>query len=887
MTPRLIRLLLLLYPPSLRRAHGAEIAVTISEAWRAQRSVGTRARLVAHLVGDSLSSWPRAWRSGPPRPQRARPSTGRLLLGLSGDIKSALRLWSYSPMFVLGAVVTLSLGIGMTTAIFSLADATLLHPLPIPQVENVVQSRWSWSHADFRDLEARQQVFADVAAWTGLDLGLEHSGESLALKAAGVSAAFFRLTGQRAVAGRLPDDGDDRRGAPLVAVLSERAWDRVFERSPSVVGSTVQINRRPVLIVGIVPRAFRGLSLREAPEIFVPLSVLPQLGTGFLSRPGLLDARNVVWLQVAGRLRDGVTLGQAEDQIDAIYRQVHPPDKPSKPAARIVLVSAAARAIGLDSSDELRRFVAVLSGATVVTLLLACATVANLLLVRAERRRRELAVRAALGASRLRTVRLLLTESLLIGVVAGAAGITVARVTTSLLAAFSLPGRIAIADLALSVNPLVLTLAVGLGLVTSIVCGCAPLWHASRVTLTSALHSGDRGSARQPLRTVLVAVQLGLCVLLAGGGLTFARAVRQALTVNLGFDTRHVARVTIDPALVRYSRNQRADLQSRVLDAFRNAPWVQAAGWSVALPLQGRMQWLVEIEGYAGSEVLNPDANVVSDGYFDVLGIPLVAGRTFAASDSDRSERVAVVNQALARKYWPDGRAVGGRVALNPSVGQKEWATVVGIVGDVRRNLERQAEPMIYVPLSQHANMADFNGQHLFVRSAEPADTAARDSAALMRRVDPIVPITRVDTLLDQVKIAAMPHRLGLTLFGLFASLAVVLTALGVYAVVTYAVARRTKEIGIRLALGAETAGVLGLVVRQGAWPVSVGLGAGLMVFWLVSGMLRQFALSQPVFDGMTVAALAIGAGLLALVAMIVPARRALAVDPATTLRQE
>src|SRR4029453_10819767 len=200
------------------------------------------------------------------------------------------------------------------------------------------------------------------------------------------------------------------------------------------------------------------------------------------------------------------------------------------------------------------------------------------------------------------------------------------------------------------------------------------------------------------------------------------------LPLRRGCDPRHPGGVTIDPALVRYGRGQRIDLQSRILETFRSAPWVQAAGWSVALPLQGRMQWLVEVDGYAASEVLNPDANVVSDGYFEVLGIPLIAGRTFAASDSEQSERVAIISQALARKCWPGGRAVGGRVALDPSPGNTQWATVIGIVGDVRRGFERQAEPMIYVPLSQHGNMAEFNGQHLFVRSTQPAETAARES---------------------------------------------------------------------------------------------------------------------------------------------------------------
>jgi putative ABC transport system permease protein len=890
MASRFVRLLLLLYPPSLRREHGSEMALAVSEAWCEQRGLRARRRLLAHLVADFVTSWLRAWRADPRRvPRRPEIPRRRWLPGFPGDIRSAARFWSREPMFALGAVLTLSLGIGTSAAVFSLADAALLHPLPIPEVDDVVQSRWSWSHPDFRDLAARQTVFSETAAWTGLDLGVEHGGEVVGLKAAGVSGAFFTLTGQRPVAGRLLSEADDQIGAPLVAVISERAWERVFQRSPSLVGATVQINRRPVRIVGILPRAFRGLSLREAPEVFVAISVVPELATGFLARPGQLENRRIVWLQVAGRLRQGVTLAQAENAVDQIYRQNHPPENPSKPPARLVLVPAVARAIGLDSSGELRRFVAILGAATAVTLLLACVTVANLLLVRAERRKRELAVRAALGAGRARTLRLLMTESVLIGLAGAIAGIAVARLSLSLFGAFTLPGRIAIADLALTVNSTVLLVSIALGMATSVICGCAPLWHASRLTLTSSLRTGDRGSARQPLRSGLVVAQLGLCVLLAGGGLTFARSVRHAFALDLGFDTRHTARVTIDAALVRYSRSQRIDLQSRVLESLRGAAWVQAAGWSAMLPLQGRMQWLMTVQGYpaAPGEVLNPDANVVSDGYFEAMGIPLVAGRTFTPADTQGSEGVAIVSAALARRYWTTGSATGGRIALDPGAADERWATVVGIVGDVRRGLDRQSEPMVYVPLSQHPNMVEFGGQHLFVRASLPPGTAVREVAAMIKRLDPLVPIVRADTLLDQVGTAATSYRLGLTLFGLFASLAGVLTTLGVYAVVSYAVARRAKEIGIRLALGADRASVLALVIRQGLWPVSLGLGVGVVTFGLVSGALQQFALSQPVFDGGTVALLSAGVGTVALVAMIVPARRALAVDPAGTLRQE
>jgi putative ABC transport system permease protein len=886
---RLVRGLLFAYPPSLRRAHGAEMAAAVEARWKDQRGLVARSLFVVELIGDFLSSWLREWRAvgagrGATRGWRAPD------WGLAADARTAVLLFTRAPVFVLGAVVTLALGIGATSAIFSLADATLLRPLPIRAPEGVWQVDFSWAHPDFRDLAASGVAFSDVVAWSNQTFALDRGGEAVEVPGAAVSGSYFGLTGLRPVLGRLLTDADDLASAAPVIVVSERAWTRVFGRDPEVIGRIVQLNRRPVAIVGIAPASFRGLSLRDAPEIFIPLLAMPKVATGFLARPGIMNSRDLVWLQVAGRLRDRVTPAQAAAAVAGVYRTLHPPKTSAEEADTVKLGPIGSRALGLDTADDSRRFVFILLGAAGVTLLLACATVANLLLVRSERRRRELAVRAALGASRARVVRLLFAESLAIGLAGSVGGLLVARLALSSLASFELPGQVLIQDLDLSLSPTLLATAVGLGIATSLVFGLAPAWQASRFDPQSALRDGARGTTRQPIRSALVTMQVALCVLLLAGSLAFGRAMRYALSIDMGFDTVRTSVTSVNPGRARYTPTQIAAVRQRIREALIAQRWVTAAGWSAMLPLRGSMQWTLGIGGSqtpANGEV-TAEANVVSEGYFEAMGIPLRYGRFFAQTDTATAPMVMIVSESMANKYWPQGNAIGARVNTNTDVKDPNViATVIGVVGDVKHDLSSPRATMFYATAAQQLSMLDFGGQHLIVRATVPSDVAVANVAAVIRRVDSKLPISRSQTIAQHLGALLMAQRLGLTLFLLFSGLAVVLTSFGLYAVVASAVAQRGREIGIRVALGAERASVLGLVARQGIVEVAAGLVAGLAAFVLTDSALSSFLLALPATNAVSLGALAVGIAALALIAMLVPARRALAVDPAIALRQE
>jgi putative ABC transport system permease protein len=885
-TPR-FRWLLAVYPPSLRRDHGDEIAHAIDADWRRRPGFVSRTGLLAKVLIDAIASWIRPARRSNGGPASSRQQWWR---NAGGDTRDALRLFSRAPLLVAGAVTTLGLGIGSVTAIFSLADATLLRPLPIPDANRVLQMTWSWAYPEFRDLERRQGSFTDIAAWATLNAGVEVQGRTEVARIAGVSTAYWRLAGQVPLEGRLLDDGDASRDRPIAALLSERIWTRIFARDPSVVGQTYNMNRRPVTVVGILPRRFRGLSLSESPEIFVALPRVPEIATGFLGRPSILTSRSTVWLEVAGRLRPGVTMAQADADVTALYRQIHPPKDASAPErAEASVVSAPARALGLNESSDLRRFLLLLIGATVVTLGLACATVANLLLVRAERRRHELAVRAALGAGRSRLLRLFMAESLGIGVAGAVLALGVASAALELLGAFTLPGRIAVSDLDLHLNSTVLGLSLALGVATSVLFGLAPLWPAARVPLTDTLRDGSRVSARQPLRSALVTVQVSLCVLLLGGGLVFSRAVRQVFVIDRGFDAEHTLMAAVAPTVVRYDAARKANLYRQVLDQLGREPWVRAAAWSSLPPLSGRMMWTLGIPGYSPSnpDELFLDANAVTNGFFEAMGIRLVAGRNFDETDVAGAPMVIVVSEGFARKFWPAGKAVGQQVSLDPEAKPQVYATVIGVVNDVRRGLERLPDPTAYAPLAQHPDMLDFGQQRLIVRATIPVDVAAGLTTAVIHQVDPLVPVTEARPIREHLRDAAAAQRLGLTLFLSFAGVAVVLTTFGVYAVVASAIARRTREIGIRMALGARATGVLGLVVGQGLVPAGVGLAAGYGAFALASPLLERFALKVPALGVVNGALLTLAVGVVAVVAMVVPAVRALRVDPVKALREQ
>jgi putative ABC transport system permease protein len=883
---RLYRLLLLAYPASLRKSHGDEMAMVVAERWRERPGVAARLGLIRDILSDFVQSLPRAWRLERSSQPGDRPPRG----GRGGwtDLRQAGRGLIHAPLFTLGATITLAIGIGASTAIFSLARATLLHPLDIRDPDRVVFLESTLSHPDLREVEQRTQSFSGLASWTNLSVGLERDGHTISLTAAVVNGRYFDTIGLSPAAGRLLHDDDDRPGIAPVAVLSDDAWRRVFGADPAVVGSTVGLGLgTPTTIVGVAPAGFHGLALSEAPQLFIPVHALPRIGTGFFAQPDMLDRTNITWITVAARLRDGVTPAQATDETTSLYRALHPPKAGDAPdVIRVGPIEAAA--LGLASSDDLRRFIMVLGGATIVTLLLACATVANLLLVRAERRQRELAIRAALGAGRARTMRLLFAESVLLGLCGSIAGVVVASGALALLGRFELPGRISIDQLHLALDARVLATAVALGLATSVIFGAAPIWQSTRLDLIGALREGSRGSSRQPLRSTLVALQVALAVLLLAGSLAFARALRHGIGLDLGFDTTRTAIVTMDATLGGYGSDRVGILQTQVLDALAARPTIAAAGWSAMAPLSGQLRWGVEIEGRPKtSDHLALEANIVSVGYFNAMAVRVVSGRVFTRDDLPQGETLAVVSEAAAGKYWPGQRAVGGRVNLNAGETEARWARVIGVVGDVSRSVGGRAAPTLYLLDAQNPQMFDFGGQHVIVRGTARADAAAREATTAIATIDPHLPITSVMTMADRLRGTLEPQRLGLMLFSLFAGLAIVLTAFGLYALVAYAVAHRTREIGIRVALGASARTVVALVVRQGLAPVAVGLVAGSIAFRLSGWAIARFLFALPLFGGWPFLALTTAIAAVAVLAMLAPARRALAVDPVAALRND
>ena len=883
--PTLIHVIAFAYPPSVRRDHGSEIAEAIQLRWRDAPAMAQRLRVVLDLVKDVFSSWTKTTRrsavksTSSERPGRSWPS----------DVRDAYRFYRHAPMFTLGAVATLALGIGASTAIVSLADATLLRPLPIPEPSRVMQATFSWSYPDFRDFVNDQRAFSVVAGWTNNIFGVERAGGTVQVSGAGVTGDYFTLAGQSPVVGRLLTREDDRLGAPAVAVLSERLWHREFAEDRGIIGATLVVNRRPVTVVGVAPGRFRGFSLQATLELFVPLAALPDLSTGFLSQPGVLTNRGRVWINQAGRLNDGVSQAQADLDVRNVYRRLHP-STGAKTAEPDWLTPLLGQAVGAASAADLRQFILTLIAATVVTLLLTCATVANLLLVRGERRTHELAVRGALGAGRMRLVRQRLIEGAGIGVLGGVASVGVAAATLGVLGRFSLPGQILIRDLAVTVNWPLLAASIGIGLMTALVFGAAPAWQAARLDTMQTLKRGVRATSRLGLRSWLVGIQVALCVLLLGGGLAFGRAMQFALGIDLGFNVTNTTITGINASLARYPVERVRAFQQQSLEALRAQPHVRAAGWAAIRPMKGMMQLSPVIDGYqpAKEEEIKLQANIVSDGYLEAMGIPVLEGRTLSTRDDVSSPRVVAISAAAARKYWPGRSALGGRISMEDAGARDpKWMTVVAVVGDIHRTLGASETPLLYVPIGQSPNALEFGYQYLIVRGNDEAADTARDVRATLLRIDPNMPIVGSVPMTDHVGDLLMAHRLGLTLFLLFAGLSLLLTTLGLYAVVATAVSVRTREIGIRVALGAEAATVMRLILRQGALPVCLGLAAGLVAFGLSATMIQQFMFSLPATNAAVLFALAVTIGIVAAVAIALPARRALRVSPTVALRAE
>ena len=796
------------------------------------------------------------------------------------DLRVAVRQLRRTPAFTVAAVGCLALGIGANTAIFSAVDGVLLRPLPFPESDRLVTiwgyhasiGRESASLPDFLDWRRDSRSFVDMTARANTQFNLTGAGEPEVVRGALVTANYFRVLGSPIPFGRGFRDDEERRGAARVAVLSDGFWQREFGGRADALGRQIVLGGVPYTIVGV---GARGLSVPQEVDVWAPLTTDTILG------------RRNDFLEVVGRLAPGADLSQAREELGTIARRLAHEYPGSNSGWGVDLVGLQERIVG-----EIRPALLVFMGAVGLVLLIACANVANLMLARVATREREVTIRAALGASRRRLVRQLLTESVVLSLVGGALGLGLAVWGVRALQALE-PGTIPRLD-EIAVNGGALAFALGLSVVTGLLFGVAPAVRLMRYDLRGGLAEGGRGMAGRRsagrTRSLLVLAEVALaCVLLVGAALLLTSFVRLQ-GVDPGFAPSGIltARVTLPRARYDDSVRQSAFVDALLAQA-RRLPGVRSAAVASDAPLgDGPPYWSFAVGG-----VEQPPPEVVQDAvvfrttpeYFRTFAIPLLRGRLYEASDRGDAAPVAVVSEALAHRYWPDRTPLGARITLgDPEDSTSVWMTVVGVVGDVRQEGPAAAAyPQLYLPLAQ------VSSRSLLIALRTSGDPLALTPALkhAVAGIDPNLALGRVATMDERVAGVLARPRVNALLLGGFAATALVLAALGIYGVIAYGVVQRTRELGIRMALGARSDDVLRLVLRQGMMPVLAGLALGLGGAAVASRVLRGLLFGVGGTDPIIYACVAAFLTAVALLASYLPARRAALADPVVALRAE
>lgn len=813
---------------------------------------------------------------------------------LAQDLRQAARALRRSPGFTVVSILTLAVGIGAATALFSAIEAVLLRPLPYASPDRLV---WITRPSprmpagqpltpEFQAFRLESHAFSGLAAWNDAQFNLTRAGEPELLAAASVNAGFLRVLGVQPLLGRDFEESEDRPGDLRYALLSYLLWQRHFAGDAAVVGRTVVLNDRPYLVTGILPPGFRF------PGNFQPDLLIP----GGYSTPPDWNAKNMGLLRVIGRSRDGWNLAQVEADLTDI-EQRHRQDMPA--FARPMLESSRIEltALSRQLSGAVRRPLLILWGAVTMVLLLICANVAGLHLARTVARSGELSLRAALGAGQVRLVRLLLGESLMVALAGGGLGVAGAFwLVRAVRLIQSLP--LPLPD-AVRVNPAVLLFAAGITLLTGVLAGVAPAFAASRPNLVQAIKGSGAGTARgwsSGMRSVLVVAEVALAlVLLLGAGLLL-RSLQRLLSVPMGFNAERVLTLRLRLESQRYSRpEQPAAFVADLLERMQSLPGIRHSAAVNSLPLTNyNLGTALYFEGEASGG--NPaSANVaaaqpmssvlaVTSDYFPTLEIPLLAGRGFDSSDQPASPPVAIVNRAFAERFYAGGNPVGRHLQVGWTSIPRPWFTIVGMVPDTHhQGPDQAAEPELYVPFAQQP--ARVTG--LAIRSTAEPELLIAAVRREIHQIDPDLPIFDVSTMSGRLARATGPQRLELALVGFFALLATVLAVLGVYGVIAYAVSQGTREIGVRLALGAAPARVQRTVVARGLKLGLTGVALGLAAGYGLTTFLASLLYNTSAHDLVT---FGIAGGVLLAMAVLAsywPARRAARVDPMTALRCE
>lgn len=812
------------------------------------------------------------------------------------DLRTSLRGLRRSPGFTLAALVTLALGIGAVSAMFSVVRAVLLAPLPYaePNRRVLIWSKWigfdkTWlSTQEVVDYRTEARTLSDISAWTTGQQNLTGDGDPLRVGVGFVSANTFEVLGATPLLGRVIRPEEDVPNGSPVAVLGYRLWQARFGGDRAIVGRKVMLNDEPVEIVGVMPDGFR------LPTDFTEDAAEPTE----LWRAVQFDMANLNrgnhGFYGAAVLAPGQTAATATAELHALTRRMT--EQGLYPEA----MQFTAFAVSLDDEIRggLRPAMWILMGAVLCVLLVACTNVASLLLVRGDARAREMALRTAIGAGPGRLVRQLVTESLLVAFVGAAAGLGVAALALRALITIDPTSLPPLAPVSLDWTVVAFTLA--LGVITTFVFGLMPALRLLGLNLVDALREGTQqatiGSNRQRLRSGLVVAEVALAVILVVGAGLMIKSLAALGRIDLGFNPDRVLTLRVSVPTLGYDNPEKVVGYFRqVMDGVRALPGVQSAGGVRVLPLATTIgDYGLDIEGYQESPGRNAkgDWQIVSDGAFEAMGMRLSRGRWFTPADTEGSQPIAVVNETMARLYWKDGQAVGGRLRVGGAPDStRPWATVVGIVADERHNgVTGLVKEKFYIPHSQWHVVTEGNlirNAFVVVRTTGDPMLLAGPVRNAIRGVDPTVPVANIRPMREVVSAALATPRLTGFLLGSFAAVALLLAAVGLYGVLAYLVSRRTHEIGIRLAVGAGRMDVLRMVLGQGLWLAVIGLATGTVAAMVLSRLIRGLLYDVSPADPSTYVIVAVVLLLVASAASAIPALRAARVDPLAALRTE
>lgn len=810
------------------------------------------------------------------------------------DIRYGVRGLLKRPGFTAVAVITLALGIGANTAIFSLVDTVLLRPLPVRNPEEIVSvavrgkndSMLAFSYPNYKDFRDRNEVLSGLLLYRFAPLSLSQQGNNERVWSYEVSGNYFDMLGVQAVQGRtfLPEEDQNRLAHPVV-VLSHSFWERRFGSDPNLIGRDITLNNHAFKVIGVAPQNFKGTELVYAPDMWIPIAMLEW------AEPGAhyLDDRDTNNFFGIGRLKPGVGLRQADASLNLLAQQLAK-EYPATNEGQSITLTPPGLVI-----PEIRggviSFTWILMGAVALVLFIACINIAGLLLARATDRRREIAIRLAMGAGRSRLVRQLLTESILLSVTGGAIGLGLAVWIINLLLAFRPPLDFPLV-MEVSVNWRVMLFALAISVFTGAVFGLAPALQSTRPALVSALKdtAAQSGYHRTRFRNGLVVAQLALSlVLLIAAGLV-AKALQRLQTMNPGFEISNTLSMSFDLGLQGYEKEKGQQFYREVVHRIQSLPGVRSASLISSLPLSLNYNSnYIYVEGQPAERGANvPTAMIAAAGpkYFETMGTTLLMGREFTDQDRSDSEKVAVVNEALVHQLILDVKtvedALGRRISISGEKGP--FVRIVGIVKDGKYfNISEQPRPFVWEPVSQHYN----SGASLVVRTDGAPQSLLAAIRSEVHSLDSNLPVYDVKTMADHMRLPLFPARIAAVVLGAFGFVALSLAAIGIYGVTSYSVAQRTREIGIRLALGAQLRDVLSLIIGQGLKLTLLGVGLGLIGAFLLTRALASLLFEVSATDPAIFLLVSLLLAAIALLASYFPARRATKVDPLVALRYE